>query len=35
MQQAGAIITSTEMFIYEVLERAGTDRFKEALQLVK
>jgi len=35
MQQAGAIITSTEMFIYEVLERAGTDRFKEVLQLVK
>ena len=35
MRQAGAIITSTEMFIYEVLQRAGTDKFKAALQLVK
>lgn len=35
MRQAGAIITSTEMFIYEILQRAGTDKFKAALQLVK
>jgi nicotinamidase-related amidase len=35
MRQAGAIITSTEMFIYEALQRAGTDKFKAALQLVK
>jgi len=35
MRQAGAIITSTEMFIYEVLQRAGTDNFKAVLQLVK
>jgi nicotinamidase-related amidase len=35
MLQAGATITSTEMFIYEILQRAGTDKFKAALQLVK
>ena len=35
MQQAGAVITSTEMFIYETLERAGTEKFREVLQLVK
>jgi nicotinamidase-related amidase len=35
MSQAGATITSTEMFIYEILQRAGTDKFKAALQLVK
>ncbi len=35
MRQGGAIITSTEMFIYEILQRAGTDKFKAALQLVK
>jgi nicotinamidase-related amidase len=35
MRQAGAVITSTEMFIYEVLRKAGTDAFKAALQLVK
>jgi nicotinamidase-related amidase len=35
MRQSGAIITTTEMFIYEILQRAGTDKFKDALQLVK
>ncbi|OPY80651.1 MAG: Isochorismatase family protein [Syntrophorhabdus sp. PtaU1.Bin153] len=35
MRQAGATITSTEMFIYEALQRAGTEEFKAALQLVK
>lgn len=31
----GAAITSTEMFIYEILERAGTEEFKAVLPLVK
>lgn len=35
MRQAGAVITSTEMFIYEILQKAGTQEFKAALQLVK
>ncbi|MBP9560706.1 MAG: isochorismatase family protein, partial [Syntrophorhabdaceae bacterium] len=35
MRQAGAIISSTEMFIYEILQKAGTDEFKAILQLVK
>jgi nicotinamidase-related amidase len=35
MRQAGAVITSTEMVIYELLQRAGTDEFKDVLKLVK
>ena len=35
MRQSGAVISSTEMLIYEVLRRAGTKEFKEALRLVK
>ncbi len=35
MRDAGAIITSTEMFIYEILERAGTDEFRAILPLIK
>lgn len=35
MRQSGAIITSTEMVIYELLERAGTREFRETLRLVK
>lgn len=35
MRGAGAIISSTEMFIYELLRGAGTDEFKAVLQLVK
>jgi nicotinamidase-related amidase len=35
MRQCGATISSTEMFIYEILQRAGTDEFKTVLQLVK
>jgi hypothetical protein len=35
MRDAGAVISSTEMFIYEILQKAGTEKFKEALQLVK
>lgn len=35
MSEYGATISSTEMFICEVLKRAGTDEFKEALKLIK
>jgi nicotinamidase-related amidase len=35
MMQAGVTLTSTEMVIFELLKRAGTDRFREALKLVK
>ena len=35
MEQAGVTISSTEMFIYEILGRAGTPEFKETLKLVK
>jgi nicotinamidase-related amidase len=35
MQEEGVSITSTEMFIYEILQKAGTDEFKAALKLVK
>lgn len=35
MRQSGAVISSTEMVIYELLERAGTEEFRAALHLVK
>jgi isochorismate hydrolase len=35
MEAGGAIITSTEMVIYELLKKAGTEEFKAALKLVK
>ncbi len=35
MGQNGVTITSTEMVIYELLGKAGTDTFREALTLVK
>lgn len=35
MLHAGSVITSTEMFMYEILEKAGTDEFKAVLPLVK
>lgn len=35
MRQAGAIITTTEAAMFELLERAGTAEFKEVLRLVK
>jgi len=35
MRQAGAVIVSTEMLLFELLERAGTDEFKQVLALVK
>jgi len=35
MARAGVILSSTEMAIFELLEKAGTDTFKEVLKLVK
>jgi nicotinamidase-related amidase len=35
MRQAGAVIVSTEMLLFELLERAGTPEFKQVLALVK
>jgi isochorismate hydrolase len=35
MSRSGVTITSTEMVIYELLRKAGTDTFKEVLKLVK
>jgi len=35
MSHGGVTITSTEMVIYELLRKAGTDIFKEVLKLVK
>ena len=35
MQHCGVTITSTEMVMYELLEKAGTDSFREVLKLVK
>lgn len=35
MRQHGAVITSTEMVLFELLKRAGTDEFKKVLPLVK
>ncbi|MBW2063769.1 MAG: hydrolase [Deltaproteobacteria bacterium] len=35
LRQAGVIPSSTEMFIFELLQKAGTDTFREVLKLVK
>jgi nicotinamidase-related amidase len=35
LRSTGAIITSTEMFIYEILQKAGTEEFRSVLPLVK
>ena len=35
MRDAGAAIVSTEMVLFELLERAGTEEFKQILPLVK
>jgi hypothetical protein len=35
MKGAGVTLTSTEMLIYELLGKAGTDEFRKALRLVK
>jgi isochorismate hydrolase len=35
MMQCGVTVTSTEMVIYEILKRAGSELFREVLKLVK
>ena len=35
MRGARVVITSMEMVIYELLQRAGTDEFRSVLPLVK
>ena len=35
MRQFGAVITSTEMLIFELLRKAGTEEFRATLPLVK
>jgi len=35
MRQAGAIITTTESVIFELLGQAGTQQFKQILRIVK
>ncbi len=35
MEKAGAVITSTETIIFQILKRAGTNEFKEMLKLIK
>jgi nicotinamidase-related amidase len=35
MRDAGAVIVSTEMVLFELLEAAGTEEFKQVLGLVK
>jgi len=35
LDRAGAVISSTEMIIFELLNRAGTREFREALPLIK
>jgi isochorismate hydrolase len=35
MRDAGAVIVSTEMILFELLETAGTEEFKQILALVK
>jgi len=35
LRESGAIITTTEMLIYELLEKANSDEFKAVLPLIK
>ena len=35
MEKAGAVITSTETVIFQILKKAGTIEFKEMLRLIK
>jgi hypothetical protein len=35
MRRAGAVITSTETVIFQLLKRAGTREFKEMLKKIK
>ncbi|HET7099945.1 MAG TPA: hydrolase, partial [Terriglobia bacterium] len=34
-RDAGAVVVSTEMALFELLGRAGTEEFKQVLPLVK
>jgi nicotinamidase-related amidase len=35
MEHAGATVGTTELFLFQLLERAGTDEFKRISKLVK
>ena len=35
MERAGAVVGSTEAFLFQLVERAGTDEFKQISRLVK
>jgi nicotinamidase-related amidase len=35
MKEAGAVITSTETIIFQILKKAGTDEFKKMLKTIK
>jgi nicotinamidase-related amidase len=35
IKAAGAVVVSTEMALFELLEQAGSDEFKQILKLVK
>jgi nicotinamidase-related amidase len=35
LSQSGVVISSTEMVIYELMEKAGTSEFKKVLKLIK
>jgi nicotinamidase-related amidase len=35
MERAGAIVGTTELFLFQLLERAGTDEFRQVSKLVK
>ena len=35
MKKAGAVITSTETIIFQILKIAGTEEFKEMLKIIK
>lgn len=35
MRQAGAVVTTAESAIFEMLQEAGTDRFKQVLRIIK
>jgi hypothetical protein len=35
MRQAGAVATTSESAIFEMLAQAGTDQFKQILKIVK
>jgi len=35
MRDAGAIIVSTEMVLFELLEKAGGEQFKKIIELIK